>query len=193
MSTDDDIYWHPNTNIKGIEYYSGSLGHLASVSVGIAIDFKHRNSKQKVYVMLGDGELNEGSNWEAFMNAKSNNLSNLVFIIDRNFCQANVRTEDLIPLEPLREKFEAFGMEVQEIDGHSFDELHQCFNSIDYNNKKPKVIICKTLRGKGLPSIENRLDKWFCVYTKDQKKYLIEELHTGIKNKYLESPKIQPR
>jgi len=77
------------------------------------------------------------------MTAMANSLSNLVFIIDRNYCQANIRTEDLIPLETLGNKFKAFCFEVWEVDGHSFQELHECFESIDYTNGVPKVVICR--------------------------------------------------
>ena len=96
LSTEDNIYWHPNTNINGVEFHSGSLGHLLPVAVGVALDLKIENSKRKVYVMTGDGELNEGSNWEAMLVASAYKLDNLVIIVDRNQFQANV-TEDLFP------------------------------------------------------------------------------------------------
>jgi len=109
LSPSDSLYWHPNTAVPGVEFHSGSLGHLLSVGIGIALDARLRQSGSRVFVMLGDGELNEGSVWEACLVAAAHRLDNLVAIVDRNGFQANARTEDLIPLEPLGAKFEAFG------------------------------------------------------------------------------------
>jgi len=92
----DDIYWHPNRNIPGIEFHSGSLGHLLSVGMGIAIDIQRSKKNNKVVVLLGDGELNEGSNWEALLVAHAYKLDNLVIVVDRNKFQANMRTEELM-------------------------------------------------------------------------------------------------
>jgi len=178
LSTEDYLYWHPNTNIPGVEFHSGSLGHLASVAIGVALDCKKKNAKNKIIVILGDGELNEGSVWEAFLFASTAKLNNLIFVIDRNFFQANKRTEELIQLEPLKQKFEAFGILTQEINGHSFDELRQAFEFVDNNKsfEKPFAIIARTKRGKGLPSIEERADRWFCKFTNDEVNQLLLEL-----------------
>ena len=108
LSVNDNIYWHPNTSIAGVEFHSGSLGHLLSVGCGVALDIKIRGGSQRVVVMTGDSELNEGSNWEALLVANSYKLDNLVVVVDRNHFQANVATEDLIPLEPLSDKFPLF-------------------------------------------------------------------------------------
>ena len=109
LSLDDHIYWHPNTHIPGIEFHSGSLGHLPSVAIGVAMDIKIRGGSNKVVCIMGDGELNEGTCWEAMLVANAYKLDNLIFVIDRNHFQANMATEDLIPLEPLQDKFTAFG------------------------------------------------------------------------------------
>ena len=130
LSTDDFMYWHPNREIPGIEFHSGSLGHLLSVSIGIALDIKMRGGKNNVYVILGDGELNEGSIWEGLLVANAHGLDNLVAIVDRNAFQANIRTEELIPLEPLAPKFESFGWNVRRIDGHSFDAMEEAFDGV---------------------------------------------------------------
>lgn len=182
LSPYDHLYWHPNINIPGVEFHSGSLGHLASVGIGIALDCKRKKQKNKVIVILGDGELNEGSVWESFLFASTHKLNNLVFIVDRNYFQANKRTEELIPLEPLKEKFEAFGLYAQEIDGHSFDELRLAFRNIDSKTEleKPLAIIARTKRGKGLPSIEERADRWFCKFSDEEVEKLIEELSSGV-------------
>lgn len=177
LSTYDHIYWHPNRAIPGVEFHSGSLGHLPSVAAGVALDCQWKNKYNKVLVVLGDGELNEGSVWEAALVAAAHKLDNLIWVIDRNHFQANVRTEELIPLEPLKLKFEAFGWNAIEVDGHDFNELEKGFKSIESRNKKPSVIIAKTVRGKGLPSIESRADRWFCNFTYEEVQSLLMELH----------------
>jgi transketolase len=130
-----------------------------------------------VVVILGDGELNEGSIWEGLLVASAHKLSNLLIIVDRNYFQANVNTESLIPLEPLENKFESFGCSVQSVNGHDFEHLDEVFSSLKFDTDWPNVVITETLRGKGLPSIENRADRWFCDFTYDEIEQLIEELH----------------
>ncbi len=177
LKNNDYIYWHPNRNIPGIEFYSGSLGHLPSVAVGIAMDIKIRGGKNKVVVVTGDGELNEGSVWESVLIAQAYKLDNLIFLVDRNQFQANIRTEDLIPLEPLQDKFKAFGCAVRRINGHNFEELETAFSSLPIEAGKPNVIIADTVRGKGLPSIAERADRWFCNFTHEEVDALLKELH----------------
>jgi transketolase len=177
LDINDSIYWHPNRQIPGVEYYSGSLGHLLSVAIGVAMDCKLRGADNKVVVILGDGELNEGSIWEGLLVAVAHKLNNLLIVVDRNYFQANVNTESLIPLEPLENKFESFGCSVQSVNGHDFEHLEEVFTSISFDTEWPNVVIAETLRGKGLPSIENRADRWFCDFTYDEIEELIEELH----------------
>lgn len=177
LKTNDFIYWHPNVKIPGIEFHSGSLGHLLSVSAGVALDCKLKNRKNKIVVVLGDGECNEGSIWEASLVIAAHKLDNLIAVIDRNHFQANIQTEELIPIEPLDQKFKAFGWNVYSCNGHDFDDMDKTFTSI-VNNKKPTVVIADTIRGKGLPSIEARADRWFCNFTHDEIDQLINELHT---------------
>ncbi|WP_461451853.1 transketolase [Mucilaginibacter sp.] len=177
LSIDDHIYWHPNTNIPGIEFHSGSLGHLPSVAIGVAMDIKIRGGKNKVICILGDGELNEGTCWEAVLVANAYKLDNLIFVVDRNQFQANIATEDLIPLEPLHDKFTAFGAAVTRINGHDFTALGNAFNCYPFAEGKLNVIIADTVRGKGLPSIERRADRWFCNFSADEVQQLLQELH----------------
>ncbi len=177
LSTDDSIYWHPNRKIPGVEFHSGSLGHLLPVALGVAMDLKLKKSKAKVVVITGDGELNEGSNWEAMLVANAYKLDNLVVVVDRNEFQANVRTEELIPLEPLDAKFEAFGGRAASVDGHDFSALDGAFKGIPYRPGSPSVVIAKTRRGKGLPSIEARADRWFCNFSHAEVEELLKELH----------------
>jgi transketolase len=177
LSTGDHIYWHPNTHIPGIEFHSGSLGHLPSVAIGVAMDIKIKGGTNKVVCIMGDGELNEGTCWEAVLVANAYKLDNLIFVIDRNQFQANMATEDLIPLEPLHDKFTAFGAAVKRIDGHSFEALHEAFSAFPFQTGKLNVVIADTVRGKGLPSIERRADRWFCNFNATEVEDLLKELH----------------
>jgi transketolase len=179
LKTNDSIYWHPNRLVPGIEFHSGSLGHLLSVAIGVAIDCKVKRRNNKVYVILGDGELNEGSNWEGFLVASAYRLDNLVIIIDRNEFQANMETEKLIPLEPLADKLESFMLAVKKTNGHNFEEMHRVFEETPFIRERPSVIIANTLRGKGLPSIEKRADRWFCNFTTGEVEQLLNELRGG--------------
>jgi transketolase len=177
LKTNDSVYWHPNRNVAGIEFHSGSLGHLLSVAIGVALDVKLRGGQNRVFVIVGDGELDEGTIWEGLLVAQAHKLDNLVVIVDRNEFQANIRTEELIPLEPLAPKFEAFGASVKRIDGHDFRALAGAFASLPYAAEKPTVVIADTVRGKGLPSIEKRADRWFVNFNADEIRMLLEELH----------------
>ena len=181
LKTEDYLYWHPNVNIPGIEFHSGSLGHLMSVAVGVAMDCKIRESKNKIVVVLGDGELNEGSNWEGALVAASKKLDNLTAVVDRNKFQANAETEDIIKLEPLVDKFKSFGWGVRTVNGHDFRDLKKAFTRFPIVNGRPNLIIANTIRGKGLPSIESRVDKWFAEFTSEEAETLIEELRAEAK------------
>jgi transketolase len=177
LQTNDSIYWHPNTKIPGVEFHSGSLGHLPSVAMGVALDCKWKNQTNKVVVVTGDGELNEGSVWEAALVAAAHKLDNLIWIVDRNYFQANVATEELIPLGSVKEKFEAFGWNAADVDGHDFEKLEDTFSKLPLGNKKPTIVVAHTVRGKGLPSIEQRADRWFCNFTHEEVNALLGELH----------------
>jgi transketolase len=177
LKTNDHIYWHPNRNVPGVEFHSGSLGHLLSVAIGIAMDIKLRKTNNRVFVILGDGELNEGTIWEGMLTAAAHKLDNLIAVVDRNEFQANIRTEDLIPLEPLLPKFEAMGWNAFRTNGHDFTALDETFSNLQRGTGKPTVIVADTVRGKGLPSIERRADRWFVNFSHDEVRMLLDELH----------------
>lgn len=179
LSPDDHIYWHPNTKMPGIEFHSGSLGHGLAVGAGIAMDMKLRGSKQRTFVILGDGELDEGSVWETMLVASAHHLDSLVAIVDRNGFQANIETESLIPLEPLMDKFQAFGWRVMRVDGHDFGALEEAHDRLKETDGRPSILIADTVRGRGLPSIERRADRWFVRFSDDEVTALLEELHGG--------------
>ena len=176
LRPDDHVYWHPNRAIPGVEFHSGSLGHLLAVGAGIATDARLRGADTRVVVILGDGELNEGSVWETALVAAAHRLDNLIAIVDRNEFQANLRTEDLIPLEPLTHKWAAFGWNVDTTDGHDFNALETTFRAMRADAGRPTAIIARTVRGKGLPSIEGRADRWFCNVSAAEVEALLAEL-----------------
>jgi transketolase len=178
LKTTDSIYWHPNRAIPGVEFHSGSLGHLLAVAIGVAYDIKSSGETNRVFVVLGDGELDEGSIWESSLLASAYKLDNLVAIIDRNEFQANMRTEELVPLEPIGTKFGAFGWNWKRINGHNFSDLETAFRQLPFSAGKPSVIIAETVRGKGLPSIERQADRWFANFTKQEVEMLLDELST---------------
>ena len=177
LSVSDHLYWHPNRAIPGVEFHSGSLGHLLSVSMGVALDAKLTAGPSRAFVIVGDGELNEGSVWEAALVASAKKLDNLVLIVDRNGFQANVATETLIPLEPLGEKLGAFGFSVVEVDGHDFGDLDRAFAELPRRAGRPTAIVARTKRNKGLPSLEGKSDRWFVDLTPQEVELLLAELN----------------
>jgi transketolase len=177
LSTDDHIYWHPNRAIPGVEFHSGSLGHGLAVGMGIALDAKLRGGPSRVFVVVGDGELNEGSVWESALVASARGLDNLVMVVDRNGFQANMATEELLPLEPLGDKLRAFGFSVVDADGHSFPSLSDAFAQVPRQAGRPTAIVARTRRNKGLPSIEDRADRWFVDLSSEEVEMLLAELH----------------
>lgn len=145
---------HPSLWCPGIEVATGSLGQGLSVGCGIAISLKLDKNPAKVYVLLGDGELQEGSVWEAFMQAPHRNLDNLIAIIDRNRLQIDGCTEDVKPLGNLKDKILAFNWNVIEIDGHDMNQIYDAIESAK-SSEKPTAIIANTIKGKGVSFMEN--------------------------------------
>lgn len=148
---------HPEySKVPGVEASTGSLGHGLPIAVGMALAAKIRKEKHKVYVIVGDGEINEGSIWEAAMSASKHNLSNLKVFVDYNKIQSYGFTKEVIDLEPLMDKWKSFGFEVSEINGHDINQLTKNLQKFKKNkNKKPSVTICHTIKGKGFYFAEN--------------------------------------
>lgn len=138
--------------VPGVEVSSGSLGHGLSLGIGMAIANKVDRRDSKVYIMCGDGELNEGSMWEAIMFAPHYRLDNLTLIVDYNKLQGYGVTNEVINLESLQDKFIAFNWDVVNINGHDYTEIEKALNGV---SKKPKVIIAHTIKGKGVSYMEN--------------------------------------
>ncbi len=172
---------HPTRKVPGIEHNTGALGHGLSVAVGMALAGKLDRRLDKVYVLLGDGELDEGSNWEASMSAAHYKLDNLVVIVDRNMLQITGRTEEVNQLEPLEDKFVAFGYAVRHVDGHSIPDLINIFKSVPFENGKPNLILAHTVKGKGVSFMENGTSWHHRVPTDEEFHAAIRELEQAEK------------
>jgi transketolase len=140
--------------VPGVEIASGSLGHGLGVAVGCALGLRLDGKPNRVYVMNSDGELQEGSSWEAAMAAAHHKVDNLISIVDRNDCQIDGYTHDIMNLDPLAEKWRAFGWSVQEVDGHSFERLLHAIEEAKKVKGKPSVILAHTVMGKGVSFME---------------------------------------
>ena len=145
---------HPSTNVPGVEVCGGALGHGLPVGVGMALGARRGGERFRAYVLMGDGELNEGSVWEAAMAGAHYGLDGLVAIIDRNGLQISGGTESVMALEDLPAKWRAFGWDVAEVDGHDVDALLAYFHGLRAGGK-PHCLIARTVKGKGLPFAEN--------------------------------------
>jgi len=148
---------HPNMHkVPGVEMSTGSLGQGFSVSVGMALANKMDKNPGRVYVLLGDGELQEGIVWEAAMAAAHYGLSNMCAIVDNNGLQIDGNNDDVMRVQPIDEKFKAFGWNVQVIDGHDFDQIFQALENARAEKGKPSVIVAKTIKGKGVSFMEDK-------------------------------------
>lgn len=157
-SADGSIFLsHSSHHIPGIEISAGSLGHALPISCGLALAAKRKNEIWRTYCLLSDGELDEGSNWEAILFAPQLRLDNLTIIIDFNKIQSLGNVKDVADLNPLKEKFDSFRWETFEVDGHDHMALINTFKSSHDLNGKPKVIIANTIKGKGVSFMEDNL------------------------------------
>ncbi|MBI5558941.1 MAG: transketolase [Deltaproteobacteria bacterium] len=149
---------HPEYGrVHGVEASTGSLGHGPSIGVGFALNARIDRLNYRVFVILGDGEINEGSVWEAALSAGKHALDNMVFIIDYNKMQSFGPVDTVQPLEPLADKWRAFGCAVIEVDGHSVTELQRVLSRLPLQGGKPTAVICHTVKGKGIREMEDNL------------------------------------
>jgi transketolase len=166
---------HPNrTKVPGVETNTGALGHGLPVAVGCALGARLNRQASRVYVALGDGELQEGSNWEAVMTAAHHRLDNLTAIVDRNRLQQGARTEDTNGLDPLPQKWTAFGWQVVEVDGHDHLALRDALTRTDAG--RPTCVIANTVKGKGVSFMEDRVEWHHKVPTPEQVEAALLEL-----------------
>lgn len=171
-----EYFTHASHKLPGVELSTGSLGHGLPVATGMALGIKQKGLGANVYCIVGDGELDEGSNWESIMFAAHHNLTNLCLLVDKNGMQALGDTKDVLSLESLTQKFEAFHWNVLEVDGHDFQNLADAFSLFKQQQIRPTVIICNTIKGKGVSYMEHQL-KWHYSAPNDELlKQALEEL-----------------
>ncbi|QEV22732.1 transketolase [Streptomyces alboniger] len=147
---------HPLRRLPGVEFPTGSLGHGLSLAGGVALAASRTGRDNRAFVLLGDGELQEGSNWEAIMSAAHLGLGNLTAVVDRNGWQISGRTEESVGLEPLADRWRSFGWSVAEVDGHDLAALRALFGALPRTPGRPTVVIAKTVKGRGVPLFEDR-------------------------------------
>jgi transketolase len=171
---------HPTKKVKGVEQNTGALGHGLPMAVGTAIAGKLDKREYKVYTLLGDGELPEGSNWEAALSAAQYKLDNLCVIVDKNSLQITASTAEVMSTDPLDKKWEAFGWAVKEVNGNDVDELMEVFNSLPFEKGMPSVIIAHTTKGKGVSFMENQLKWHHGVPSNEEYELALQELDKAI-------------
>jgi transketolase len=171
---------HPDRNrVPGVEANTGPLGHGLPIATGCALAAKMQNAGWKTFVLTGDGELQEGSNWEAAMSAAQYKLDNLVLIVDRNRIQQGDFTENTINMNPMADKWRAFDWGVVEVDGHNHDELLSVLRSVPVEAGKPTCIIANTIKGRGVSFMENKPEWHHGVPSDAQLAAAIQELMKG--------------
>lgn len=167
---------HPTRSVAGIEQNTGALGHGLSFAVGIALAAKMDGRTNRVFTIMGDGELTEGSIWEALASAAHYRLDNLIAIIDRNTLQISGPTEKVMGMEPLEEKFTAFGFAVRHVNGNNIAELTALFDRLPFEPGKPNLILAHTTKGKGISFIENQVSWHHRVPTEAEYAVAMREL-----------------
>lgn len=167
---------HISHKVPGVEFSSGALGHGLPFGVGKSLAAKRLHEDWRTFVLLSDGEMDEGSNWEALMFASHHKLDNLAAIIDYNKLQSLTTVEETIGLEPLKEKLCAFGWSVKEVDGHDHRQLRQALNSVPWEGGKPSMLVAHTIKGKGISFMENKVEWHYRNPTMDQLGQALAEL-----------------
>ena len=168
---------YPWNNELGLDFSGGSLGMGLSVGIGMALIAKRKGLGFNTYVLLGDGECNEGAIWEGFLSAAKYNLDNLVVIIDNNHMQFDGREDEIMPMNSFKDKLDAFGFKTMEVDGHSIEELYSALTL--NSNGRPLAVIANTIKGYGLPSIENKPESHHAVLNEADYDYMIHALEEG--------------
>lgn len=167
---------HPDRRTPGVEVASGSLGQGLSVALGMSLAAKIDRKDYRVYALLGDGETQEGNIWEAAMAASHNKCDNLCAILDYNGFQIDGKVKDVMAIEPLSDKWKAFGWHVVKIDGHNFKEILSAFDEAKKVKDKPTIIIAKTIKGKGVSFMENVCEFHGRATTKEETEQAMKEL-----------------
>lgn len=181
FAQNDSIFMaHASHKVNGVEFSTGSLGHGLPFGTGKALAAKKANASWFTYVLLSDGEMQEGSNWEAIMFAGHHELNNLIAIIDYNNLQSLASVDDTLRIQPLREKFEAFAWHVIEVDGHNHVDLYRAFEGVRSPNNKPICIIAKTTKGKGVSFMENSVQWHYKPPNDEELKSALKEVNSRV-------------
>jgi transketolase len=167
---------HVTTGVPGVEFSTGSLGHALPVGCGVALAAKREDKRSRTIVILSDGELDEGSNWEAILFAAHHELDNLIAIVDFNKIQSFGAVEQVLRLEPLADKWRSFGWSVQEINGHDHGQIANALSSLPFSPGMPNVIIAHTVKGKGVSFMEGELAWHYKSPTMEQAEAALREL-----------------
>lgn len=162
---------HPTKGCAaGVEASTGALGHGLPIGLGIAL------AGHRVFVLMSDGEMDEGTTWEAALFASHHKLDNLIVLVDYNKWQAFGKTNEVLNLEPLAKKWESFGWSVKEVDGHNFKELEKTLSEVPFEKTKPSIVICHTKKGKGVDFLEDKLESHYHHLTKEELEKICEKL-----------------
>jgi len=165
--------------MPGVEISSGSLGHGLPIAVGTALGGKLDQAKWEVYCIIGDGEMMEGSNWEALMSGAHYKLDNLTAVIDRNKYCIDGPTEEVMSLEPLTDKIRDFGWQLVEVDGNDVGQLLDAFNCV-HDTGKPKLILANTIKGKGVSFLEGKVSSHFAHLTSEDAEHALADLEKNV-------------
>lgn len=173
---------HPDMHkLPGIEANTGALGHGLSIAVGMALSARLKKNHSKVYVIMGDGELAEGSNWEAAAAAAHHRLDNLVLFLDNNGLQISGKTSEIMNFEPIVQRFDAFGWAVREVDGNNMTEIVDILKCIPFESGKPSIVVAHTVKSKGLSFAEGKKEYHYWKPSKEELLRAIKELEINIR------------
>jgi transketolase len=179
---DGKLCGHISHHVPGAEFSTGSLGHGLPVAAGMALSAKRNKKEFRIFVLLSDGDCNEGSTWEAIMFAAQHKFDNLVAIVDYNKIQALGKAENVINLEPFAKKVEDFGWSVEEIDGHNFGEIEAALSRVPFQKDRPSFVIAHTVKGKGLKQMENTVGCHYRCVADEELKEAYQELGVSDEN-----------
>jgi transketolase len=176
LKPDCPLTVHPTNRVPGVEANTGALGHGFSIATGMALGSRKARRACRVFVLTGDGELQEGSNWEAAMAAAHFGLGNLTWIIDNNGLQLVAPVRDTMGIEPLEDKLRAFGFDTRHVDGNNAEEVAALLDMLDYEGSVPHAVIAKTVKGKGVSFMENIPEWHHRIPTEEECKKALREL-----------------
>jgi transketolase len=170
---------HPERDLRGIDFSTGSLGHGLSIGAGSALGARLQGSTRRVFVLVSDAECNEGALWEAVMFAAHHRLANLVAIMDLNGQQALGYTEEVMSLSPMERRWEAFGWDAHVVDGHDVKEMRQTVSALDTSSGPPHVLIARTVFGKGVSYMERQIKWHYWPMTDEEYRHALKEIDEG--------------